>query len=588
MRSLGYVLIGPDARRHFVSIFQTYTIQFSETKVKSFCKPLLMGLVIGVMTMLPIGKAYCQSAPEPAVVISIAKFKEQMDDVNYLLTASGFAQMKFMASAMIKGYTKGLDADKDAGVMLYFNEESETPDFLGFVPVSDIEEMLDVVAGMAEVEEESDSTTITMDDGTEIILREKDGFAFFSNKAEMLENLPEAPEKMLGDLPASYNFSAKVFAQRIPEKLRSQALDMIRDSSEMTLDQMDEGDLSAELQRKNLEMQMKQMEMVFNETDSFTIGLSADKEAKKLVMDVEFKGLPNSELAAKLAAGAPQKPSRFTGFLMDGATFTMNQAASMNAEDAAQYSSMLDDLTETVVKEIDADGDMGEEDLAVLKKSLGNLVDVLKGTLTEGIFDAGAVVMLEDGEINFAMAGQVSDPKKLEETVKELAALAEQKVGEDIKVTLNSGSHKDITLHTVIVTVPESEEEMRDALGDEVTLIVGIGDKAFYLAGGSNPVELLKKAVDGTGKTEDLMQMILFVTPILKFAANLEGDPNVETMANALAEAGGDRIRGTYNLVENGGLMRFEMQDGILGLIKVGFDAFSQGGGGFPGANDDF
>ena len=230
---------------------------------------------------------------------------------------------------------------------------------------------------------------------------------------------------------------------------------------------------------------------------------------------------------------------------------------------------------------------MSEEELSVVKKSLGNLADVVKGTLEEGIFDAGAVVMLEEGQINMAAAAQVSDPKKIEDTVKDLVAMAEGKMGEDIQVNLNSGSHKDITLHSVIIQVPDEEEEMRDALGDQVTVIVGIGNKAVYLAAGSEPVATLKKAVDGTSEVSDVMQFNLYITPILEFAAQMEGDPSVEAMAEALASSGGDRIRGTYNLIENGGVMHFEMQDGILGLIKVGFDAFSQGGG-FPGANDDF
>jgi hypothetical protein len=127
---------------------------------------------------------------------------------------------------------------------------------------------------------------------------------------------------------------------------------------------------------------------------------------------------------------------------------------------------------------------------------------------------------------------------------------------------------------------------MRDALGDQITLIIGIGDKAIYLAGGSDPVTTLKKAVDGKNEASDSMQMNFFISPVLNFAANMEGDPAIEAMSKALADSGGDRVRGSYSLIENGGLMRFEMQDGILGLIKVGFDAFSQGGG-FPG-NDDF
>jgi len=37
-------------------------------------------MFVGVMSMLPIGKAFSQSLPKPAVVISITKFDEQMKD----------------------------------------------------------------------------------------------------------------------------------------------------------------------------------------------------------------------------------------------------------------------------------------------------------------------------------------------------------------------------------------------------------------------------------------------------------------------------------------------------------------------------
>ena len=188
------------------------------------------------------------------------------------MDASGYGQMKFMAGAMIKGYTKGLDADKDAGIMLFLEEDSPVPDFLGFVPVSDMEEMLDVIAGLAEVEEDDDFTTIVTDDGTELLVREHNGYAFISNKKEMFDSLPDAPQKMLGDLPSKYNFAAKVFGQRIPQGMRDQFIEMIKESSAQTLDSLDEDDEMAELQRKNLEMSTKQMEMMINESDTLTFG----------------------------------------------------------------------------------------------------------------------------------------------------------------------------------------------------------------------------------------------------------------------------------------------------------------------------
>ena len=549
--------------------------------MKSFCKSLLLAMAVGVVSMLPIGKAFSQSAPEPAVVISIAKFDEQMNDVNYLLTASGFAQMKFMAGAMIKGYTKGLDSERDAGVMLFLNEDSEEPDVLGFVPVDDIDEMLDVISGFAEVDEGEDVTTIVTDDGQEMMIREKDGVAFFSNKSDMLAELPDEPGKLLGDLPSKYNLSAKLFAQRIPQKMRNQVLDLIRESSEDTFDNFDD-DVKAEFQKKNLEMQIKQMEMLFRDSDSVIIGMTADEKSKALVMDIDFTALPDTQLAERMAISKESDKSRFTGFLLDGAAFTQNAIARVHPDDAEQYATMLQDLQKAGIKELDQEADLTEEELNQVKKSVGELVDVINGTLEEGLIDGGAVLMLEEGSINFAAGGQISDPQKLEGTIKDLVVMAEEKMGEEIEVNLNSGSHKNVTLHEVVLQIPDEEEEMRDAFGDQITVVVGIGKKEAYLGAGSNPVALLKKAMDSESETKDMMQYNLNIAPILKFTASMEGDPNVEAMAKALEEAGNDRIQMTSNLIENGMKMRFEMQDGILGLIKVGVDAFQ---GGF---DDDF
>jgi hypothetical protein len=238
---------------------------------------------------------------------------------------------------------------------------------------------------------------------------------------------------------------------------------------------------------------------------------------------------------------------------------------------------------------MDQDGDLSEKELETVEKAFDNIVDIVKETMAEGIADSGAVLMLKEGEVNFALGMQVANPKKFESTVKDLVAMAEEKMGGEIEVNLNSGSHKNVTFHQVVLQIPDSEEEMRNAVGDQVTIVVGIGTKEVYLAGGSSPVDTLKGAIDGTHMAKEMMQFNFFVTPMLEFAAGLDGDPSVEKMATALKEAGNDRISMTSNLIENGVKMRFEIQDGILGLIKVGWDAMnSGGGGGFPGSNDDF
>ena len=73
-----------------------------------------------MFTFVAVATTYAQSAPEPAVVISVAPVKEQMDDINYLVDASGFGQAKFLIKSQIRYITNGLDTKRPAGVFLYF------------------------------------------------------------------------------------------------------------------------------------------------------------------------------------------------------------------------------------------------------------------------------------------------------------------------------------------------------------------------------------------------------------------------------------------------------------------------------------
>lgn len=559
--------------------------------MKPSFKTLILGLFVSVVTLLPISQAYCQSPPPPAVIISIAEFDEQLNDVKYILTASGFPEMNFMAAAMIKGYAKGVDGKKPAGVLLFFNEDSDEPDFLGLVPVSNIDDILDIISNtsQAEIEEGDDFTTIIPPAGPEIFVKESEGYAFFSNKQSMIEDQAGSPKELIGELSSKYNLSAQIFSQRIPEKLRNNVLQMIRDSSEQTFDSLGESDLPAQLQRQNFQIQMKQMEMMFKQTDRLMIGMSADKDTKSLYVDIIYTGLPGSELAEKLAKSKSDQPTRFSGFLMDGAAFTQNGTSHIQKEDADETSKMMDEVLETIISEMDQDGDLTEEELEFVKKSFGSLVEIAQETLAEGTLDTGAVLLLNEGDVNFAAGVRVADPRKVEKIVKELAAMAEQKLGSELEVNLNSGSHKDVTFHQFVVQIPDDQDDVRNILGDQFTLVVGIGKKEVYLAAGTNPIATLKRAMDGNHPVENIGQFNLYLAPILKFAASVKSNPATESMAELFNESGNDRIRMTSALIENGTHMRFEMQDGVLGLIKAGFNAFNEmNGQGFPGANDDF
>ena len=273
---------------------------------------------------------------------------------------------------------------------------------------------------------------------------------------------------------------------------------------------------------------------------------------------------------------------------MDGSAFNQVTSVHLSESEVAEYTKMLVEVEKAAIEGMNEDGDFEEDEAAMAEKAIKNMVALARETLEEGNLDSGLAVMLNEGDINVAGGVRLADPKKLEDTVKELVAFAETKMGDEIQVDLNSGSYKDVTFHQIIVQVPDDEEEVRDFVGDQVTLLIGIGEKAAYLGVGSNPMETLKSAMDGSGTgTSDLIQLNAFVAPILRFAANMEGEPMLESLADAMEENGDDRLRMTTDSINNGFKMRFEMQDGILSLIKSGIEGMGAGGG-FPGGDNDF
>lgn len=136
-------------------------------------KIIFVGLCLGTISLMSPARAVAQSAPEPAVVISIAGMEKQLGMIEHMMNAAGFPEFKFVVQSTIKQYTKGLNAKKPVGVMLYFNEGKDEPDVLGFIPVTNLDDLLDTVAGFVEVDENGDEIIIAMDNGTELIVKKK-------------------------------------------------------------------------------------------------------------------------------------------------------------------------------------------------------------------------------------------------------------------------------------------------------------------------------------------------------------------------------------------------------------------------------
>ena len=368
-------------------------------------------ILAAVAILLPMNTSSAQQAPEPSAIIAIASIDDQLTDIEYLAAATS-EQLGVISGAIrfqANGFLPGVEFGKTAGAMLYFVEGQAEPNSIGFLPVKNMDDVLDKLSEIGEIEEEGDLITIIPDELDEFTLKKQGGYVFISEKPELLKNLPADPAALISDQTQKYNLSAQVFPQRIPEELRQQALDLIKQGIEGQLDQMD--DLQASLQEAQLKMQMKQMEMWVNEFEQVTIGLDIDKGGERVYLDFDFKAVANSDMAKRLAAVKTTEPSHFGGFLMDGAALTVHNCSGISAEDAKNYVESLQNVRDVMLDEIVEEED--EAKAAVLTKITNRLTEVVKKTLESGVLDMGGAVFTDDG-LNASFGAKIADSRGLE------------------------------------------------------------------------------------------------------------------------------------------------------------------------------
>jgi len=181
--------------------------------VKTVCKSLFTNCIAGMLTVVAVATSFAQSAPEPAVVISVAPVKEQMTDINYLVDASGFGQAKFLIKSQIRYLTGGIDSKRPSGALLYFEGDNPEPRTVIFLPVKDLDDLLDTVSNMAEVDDEDEIIKILPPNGETLYAMEKGSHVFITMSEDALADLPKDPASMLGEMPSKYNSIALALTQ---------------------------------------------------------------------------------------------------------------------------------------------------------------------------------------------------------------------------------------------------------------------------------------------------------------------------------------------------------------------------------------
>ena len=552
-----------------------------------FCFNLYLALVAVLVmgTNQPL-TAQSDAEFEPGVVVSIASLDEHFSDIEHVLEASGNGQFAGLVRVFTADYVRGIDADKPIGAMIFFNEENpEEPDFMGFVPVTDIEDVLDTLAPYVDIEDEDDDYVLTLE-GTAVTVRVIDGYAFVVADTEMLERVPSNPVQMLKDLPTRFNVGARVFGQNIPESLRDQVIEVIRSGAEDEMGNFDGPEL--EMQRANLEYLMGQMEAFVNETEELVIGFCVDQDNERLYMDLEMVGLEGSHLARQSEGFRDSPKTRFGGFINKDATGSFNFCAKMLEEDIKQLNDFLEQMERSGKELIERDSDeMSEQEVMSANKILASIFGVLQASAKLGFMDAAGSGVMDENELKLVMGMAIQEGAKLEESLKEVAKLAEAEGDDLVEFNFDVSSEGGIRYHQITLMVPAEEEEARQLLGEELEILLGVSDDAAYVAMGEGSQAMLKQSISGSAPQLEegvFMQGSFHLLPVMRFFSRVQDAEQLADIIDALPETDNDMMQMSMRVVENGQNFRFEMQDEILQILT----AIGQqvAGGGFAPPSD--
>lgn len=550
--------------------------------MKSFAKRMLPALLGLVLLASPLTSACAEEdldGLKPVAVVSVASIDELLADVDWMTQVGGAGDVGGMIKFMARGFTAGIDRAKSSGGYVTLDEQME-PKVVGFIPVTDLKKVL--LTFQEQVGKPEDAGDGVLEIGTDqprsMFIKEQDGWAYFSEAKDNLVSLPKDPSKLMAEMDAQYDVAVRVFMKNIPAQLKKMAVTEMKAAFERSLEQQlarqDADEAQREIAENVQRNVLKSIATFIEESDQITVGWAVDTNAKTTYLDFGVTAVEGTSLARRMAL-VRDTTSDFAGFLLLKAAATLNFSSRLHKDDIQQISLMLQAARERLQARIEKDKNLQDQDSRdAAKQQVGILFDVLLETVRSGKLDGGAAFRLESQAITFAAGGYVADGPAVEEAVKKLVNIAKQEPEFPEGVKFSEAKHGDIRLHKMSIPLPADEQEARQFLGDQLDVVLGIGETSVYLAVGKDSEKALKHILDKSASSSDKVvppsQLNVSLAPILKFFAEIDQNPLLTELAAALAKSEGqDRISITSKPIERGAITRLELQQGVLESIGI-------------------
>ncbi len=523
----------------------------------------LLTLVSPVVSMVRAESIFS----EPVAVVNVGKLDNIQPDIIYLMRAVGSPQIGGFVNIMVDQYSQGLDRERSAGVLVAM--QGETPAFVAYLPLKDFDQFKEALLAFGEPDDLGDDK-YAMEVGANTVFAKKSGdWLYVAMDEAMLEELPADPTTLAPEMEEQYEISARFMMKNLPEELKSMIVEQLQGSLDQAMATQAE-ELSEEDQEKaeeTAEQTIAQLERSMKEMDQLMVGWNIDSSSKKVYVDFGVQALEGTEMATEMEK-QHEITTEFAGFAVEGAAATMRFGTTIAEKDRAQFVTSLEAAKSQALSQIEENDEIPEgKGKEVAAEFVEKLFALLSKTVEEGVFDGGATVMLDGEKLRVALGGRISDGNQLAADVKSI--FAEVKDNPEVpQIKFDAYKHQGVTFHTVSVPVPD-DENARKMLGDELPIVIGTGDKSFFVALGQGCEDMLKSILDknaSLGKTKVTpVEVSVALGQVLRFAQSVESNPALELAIEGIADyAGKDHVMVQSRAVPRGLVYRITVEEGVL------------------------
>ena len=467
------------------------------------------------------------AAPEVVAVVACDPYAELKKQIRWVGTLVGqpqldaLAESPLMIATQFKGLA-GLDVSRPLGLVV--TADGEMPVVHGYVPVKDLDRLLDSLSGMLGPVEKADGVRrVSPPGGMPLDIVEKDGWAIIGPQGAAA---PVAdPTESFAGVVKQFALGIQAFPSRMPEAMREQlraGLDQAAAVAAAQGQRIDPAGPAAAVEN-------------LRETEWLILGIAIDMERERIYLEAQSRATAESPAAAALTEVAKGSTTVATVVPADGKP----PAVSMHLAAAVPES-----LRKAVIDGLAAmRADEGAEAAATTAVSIlrETLVAMIEGGGYDAAFTIDTSTVTAESRIPLVTLGaRVKDGRDLETRIKKVVGDAGAVPG--LKAEFGAGEAAGAKLHRL--TLQDVGVPGADAI--DVTLAVA-PNYAWVLAGGDVPARLA--AVAGASGKPDvnvkpMADLNVALGPLLRYLAVLAradgeaaADPDGLEAAAAAADA---------------------------------------------------